>query len=139
MFALRMRVNMSATGSVTLAIDAWILVSCYLPRRLGDAGNETAVRELAKTNAAQAELAQIAAWPAAHLAVVTQPRFEFLFTLGPFDNCGCRHISSRRAYAAAPSLRSGMPISPRNASACSSVCALVTITMSMPRTFLTLS
>src|SRR5579872_140126 len=122
---------MSATGSVTIAIVTVCLRSS--PRRLGDAGQVAFVRLFSEADAAHREFAQIAARPAALEATVMLPHFELRLALALLDQAGLSH------QAALPSLRSGMPISSRNANASSSVCADVTITMSMPRTASTLS
>jgi hypothetical protein len=48
-----------------------------LPTRLNDAGNLTLERQLAKTNAAQIKLSQIAAGPAATFAAIVSAHPEF--------------------------------------------------------------
>src|SRR5207253_7115363 len=72
--ALRTRVSMSATGSVTL-----ISPSVLLPAGFAHAGNLPAQREIAETNAAQLELAQRAATAAAALAPVIAAHLELRF------------------------------------------------------------
>src|SRR5881409_171604 len=69
MQALRTRVSISATGSMTL-------ISCPLPSGFAHAGNFPAQRKLTETDAAQLELAQRAAAPAAALAAVVAPHLE---------------------------------------------------------------
>src|SRR5690242_4824765 len=64
--ALRMRVSMSAMGSL-------MLISCLLPARLDHSGNLAAHRDLADLVAREAELAERAARPAGHGAAVAQP------------------------------------------------------------------
>src|SRR4030095_4758572 len=64
--ALRMRVSMSATGSV-------IPMRASLPARLDDARHFAAHRELTQLGSAQAELAIPAAWPPGGRAAVAQP------------------------------------------------------------------
>src|SRR5260370_14070594 len=59
--ALRMRVSMSATGSVIMAV----LLS---PARFFDAGNQPVAGHVAEADAADAELPIDGPWPAAQLA-----------------------------------------------------------------------
>src|SRR5207247_3424925 len=66
--ALRMRVSMSAIGSVML------IGSSLLPARLDDAGNLAAHRIFAKLVAAQTELAENAARTTGQRAAVAKPR-----------------------------------------------------------------
>src|SRR5215471_4646770 len=76
LLALRMRVSMSAIGSVS--------TSSLLPARLRHAGNRALVRELAQTDAAEAELAEdrtrpaapVAARVVAHLELLRSPLFD---------------------------------------------------------------
>src|SRR5207244_1909476 len=63
--ALRMRVSMSAMGSLMLIF--WLL-----PARLDHSGNLAAHRDLADLVARQAELAERAARPAGHGAAIAQ-------------------------------------------------------------------
>src|SRR4029079_13741506 len=60
LLALRMRVSMSATGSVS--------ISSLLPRALGHAGDRALMRELAQADPAEAELAEDGARPPAPVA-----------------------------------------------------------------------
>src|SRR3954465_5389387 len=64
--ALRMRVSMSAMGSL-------MLISCLLPARLDHSGDLAAHRDLADLLARAAELAERAARPAGHRAPVAKP------------------------------------------------------------------
>src|SRR5437868_10825888 len=64
--ALRMRVHMSAMGSL-------MLMSCLLPARLDHSGDLAAHRDLADLVAREAELAERAARAARHGAAVAQP------------------------------------------------------------------
>src|SRR5437868_1622055 len=64
--ALRMRVNMSAMGSL-------MLICALLPARLDHAGDLAAHRDLADLVAREAELAERAARAARHRAAVAQP------------------------------------------------------------------
>src|ERR1700722_20505565 len=72
-FALRMRVRRSATGSVI----APIMLYSLLPRRLGYAGNDAFVRVLAEADAAHGELTQITARATAQLATIVRANAEF--------------------------------------------------------------
>src|SRR5690349_8470374 len=64
--ALRMRVSMSAMGSL-------MLISCLLPARLDHSGDLAAHRDLADLVAREAELAERAARAAGHGAAVAKP------------------------------------------------------------------
>src|SRR5689334_23913724 len=64
--ALRMRVSMSAMGSL-------MLISCLLPARLDHSGNLAAHGDLADLVAREAELAERAARAAGHGAAVAKP------------------------------------------------------------------
>src|SRR5579859_692199 len=94
--ALRMRVSMSATGSV---VSMCLPLTYVSPRRLRDAGDLAHVRALAEADAAQAELAQVTARAAAQLAAVVLTHFELRLELGLLDQTRLRH------QAAAPSRR----------------------------------
>src|SRR3954454_23276655 len=63
--ALRMRVSMSAMGSL-------MLISCLLPARLDHSGDLAAHRDLADLVAREAELAERAARAARHRTAVAQ-------------------------------------------------------------------
>src|SRR5215831_13333678 len=65
-WALRIRVSMSAMGSVML------MRSILLPARLGQSGNLASQRDLAQLVAREAELAEDAARPAGELAAVAK-------------------------------------------------------------------
>lgn len=93
------------------------------------------MRKLTEANAAQREFAQVSARPAAHFAAVVFSHLELGRAIRFFNQAAFSHV----VYAAIPSLRSGMPISAMNASASASLFALVTITMSIPRTMSILS
>src|SRR5271157_4688572 len=67
--ALRTRVSMSAMGSLVINLLPWP----GLPARLGHAGNLAVQSQLAETQAADAELAQIAARPSAAPAAIAVP------------------------------------------------------------------
>src|SRR5437899_1450961 len=83
--ALRMRVNMSATGSVML------IPQYSLPAGFTHARDFAAQREVPETNAAQAELAQVRALAAAALAARDHPRAELRLPLGLLDPALLRH------------------------------------------------
>src|SRR5881396_3217025 len=86
--ALRTRVSISATGSMTL-------ISCPLPAGFAHAGNLPAQRKLTETDAAQLELAQRAAAAAATLAAVVAPHLEFRAALHSLQPRLLRHEASR--------------------------------------------
>src|SRR6476659_1446381 len=70
LLALRMRVSMSAIGSVS--------TSSLLPTGLRHAGDRALVRELAQANAAEAELLEHRARAAALVAARVVPHLELL-------------------------------------------------------------
>src|SRR5581483_3626396 len=70
LFALRILVSMSAIGSVSIA--------CSSPRRLGHAGDDAEMRQLAQADPAQAELLVHRARAAAAVAAAVLPRREAL-------------------------------------------------------------
>src|SRR3989440_3133219 len=74
--ALRTRVSISATGSITL-----ISRSVLLPTGFAHAGNFPAQRELAETNTAQPELAERPPAATAALAPVIGPHLELRLPL----------------------------------------------------------
>src|SRR6185503_6991599 len=74
--AFRIRVNMSATGSVML------MRSSLSPAGLAHAGDVPLQRELTETDSAQPELPQHRAHSPAALAAATSPRGEFRGALG---------------------------------------------------------
>src|SRR5437870_8180428 len=76
--ALRMRVSMSAIGSLRMG----------LPARLHDAGHLTLERELAEAQTAHLELPEITARPTAQLAPVVGARRELRFPLRFYDERG---------------------------------------------------
>src|SRR6185312_8411569 len=87
--ALRMRVNMSAIGSVMLMAWAWFRVRtsvARLPARLPDAGNHSVQGQVAEANPAQAEFPQECARPTAALAAVVLPHRELRLALALFDH-----------------------------------------------------
>src|ERR1043166_9980576 len=84
--ALRMRVSMSATGSVML------MRSSLSPAGLAHTGNMPLQRELAETDPAESELAQHGADPAAALAAADPPRREFRGALGGREPAPLGHL-----------------------------------------------
>src|SRR5262249_45295124 len=94
MFALRMRVSMSAIGSVI------VIGSPPSPRRLGHAGDLARVRQLAEADPAEAELAVHGTSPAAPTAPRVLADLELRLGLLLVDECLLRHPP-------APELRRG--------------------------------
>src|SRR4051794_38155979 len=84
--AFRMRVSISATGSVRL------IPSFPLPAGLAHARDFPLEGELTETNTAEAELPQHGAAPAAPLAAAHRPHLELRCTLGPFDPGSLCHV-----------------------------------------------
>src|SRR3954452_3119639 len=62
-----------------------------LPAALGHAGDLTLQRELAETDAAQREVADVAARPAAELAAVALPYLKLVRTVGANDHRNLGH------------------------------------------------
>src|SRR5580692_7133898 len=79
---LRMRVSMSAMGSVIMGS----------PARLDDAGDLAAEGEEPQANAAKLELAVVAARATAHLAPVPVPRFELGLAIEFRELRSTRHL-----------------------------------------------
>src|SRR5207253_11407084 len=125
--ALRTRVSMSATGSITL-----ISPSVLLPTGLAHAGNLPAQRQIAEADAAQFELPQRAATAAASLAPVVAAHLELRFPLDLLDPGLLRHAVVLWLTTPGASPRNGMPSSRSKARAVSSRPALVTTVMSIP-------
>src|SRR3954452_2076578 len=119
--ALRMRVSMSAIGSVIV-----ISVAPPSPARLGDARDLPGVHELAQADAAELELAVHRVRPAAALAAGVRPHLELRLLRRLVLQSGLRH-----AYC--PSRVNGKPKARSRARPSSSVRAVVTMEMSMPR------
>src|SRR5271169_474562 len=84
LLALRMRVSMSAIGSVS--------TSSLLPARLRHAGDDALVREIAQADAAQAELAEDGARPPATVAARVVADRVLLRTLLLDDERCLRHV-----------------------------------------------
>src|ERR1700737_987460 len=82
---LRMRVNISAIGSV---ID----IRKLLPACLGNAGDVSAQRQLPETNPAELKLAQIASRTPAHFAAILLARHELRFARCLDDHCRSCHV-----------------------------------------------
>src|SRR5437016_12810533 len=87
--ALRTRVSISATGSITL-----ISRSVLLPTGFAHAGNFPAQRELAETNAAQPELAERPSAASAALAPVVAAHLELRLPLDLLHPRPLRHRQS---------------------------------------------
>src|SRR5438309_2178567 len=81
MLALRMRVSMSAIGSVI------VIGAPPSPTRLRDAGQLSGVRQHAHADAAQPELAVHGVWPAATAASGVRPHLELGLALLLLDQC----------------------------------------------------
>src|SRR5262245_34758458 len=107
------------------------IASHGLPARFHDAGHLTLEGQLTEAQATHLELAEIAAGPTAQLAPVIAPRAELGRRLRLHDERGLGHGSCHSL--------NGMPRPARSARASSSVGAVVTMMMSMPRTLSTLS
>src|SRR3984957_13787854 len=116
--ALRIRVSMSAMGSV--------IVMIYLPTRLRDAGNLAGVDHLTQADTAQAELAVHRARSTASLATRVGTRRELRGLL-------LLDAKSFLCHIYLVSCLKGKPYARKNARPCSSVAAVVTIVMSKPR------
>src|SRR5579884_4498955 len=84
--ALRIRVSMSAIGSVSIA--------AFLPARLDHAGNLAGQRPQPEADAAELELPQIAPRTPAEPAAVTHPHAEFRLLPHLGKLTGSRHRSS---------------------------------------------
>src|SRR5579875_3049218 len=122
LLALRMRVSMSAIGSVSTV--------SLLPARLRHAGDRALVRELAQADAAQAELAEDRARTAAPVAARVVPHLELLGFPLLDDERRLRHYW----LPPSPWPANGRPRACSSARAWSSVSALVVIVTSRPRT-----
>src|SRR5690606_9868745 len=72
--ALRMRVSISAIGSVIISTE-------LLPARLGHAGDFSPQRHLAEADTAQPETADICPRATTSLATIAHPHFVFPFAL----------------------------------------------------------
>src|SRR5690242_19904632 len=84
LLALRMRVSMSAIGSVSTVLS--------LPARLRHAGNRALVRELAEADPAEAELAEDRARAAAPVAARVVAHLELLWSPLLDDERRFRHL-----------------------------------------------
>src|SRR5512135_2146502 len=123
-WAFRSRASRSDTWSL---FD--IVMFIPLPARLGHAGKLSSKGELPQADPAQLELPVESARPAAARTPVVFPDIEFRrpFRLGDDRFLGQRLLSSL-AYA-----RKGIPMSRSSSSPSSSVRAVVTMVMFMPR------
>src|SRR5688572_17286389 len=113
--ALRMRVNMSAIGSVML------MVVSLSPARLRDARDQPVQRQLTEADAADAELPNECARPAAALAAVVLPHLELRLALALLDHGFTRHydLSSLKVSPAWPATAGVANITCSPRSACS--------------------
>src|SRR5438067_1506928 len=121
LLALRMRVSMSAMGSVSTVLS--------LPARLRHAGNRALVRQLAEADPAEAELAVDRARAAAPVAARVVAHLELLWSPLLHDERRLGHYS----FLLSPSAK-GNPSARSSARACSSFSAVVVIVTSSPRT-----
>src|SRR5579863_10279923 len=118
-FALRIRVSMSAMGSVIVMVD--------LPARLCDARDLAGVHHHAQADTAQPELAVDGLRPATPLAARIAAHLELGCPLLLLN----QRLFCHDAYRV--SCRNGKPNAARNARPSSLLRAVVTIVMSMPR------
>src|SRR6266851_4074631 len=121
LLALRMRVSMSATGSVSICLRP------PLPRALRHAGDDALVSELPQADPAQPELLEDGARPPAAVAAGVVAHLELR---GP---CGFHSQRLLRHYLSLPAAANGRPSPVRSARACSSSAAVVVIATSRPR------
>src|SRR5579862_1670163 len=119
LLALRMRVSMSATGSVSTCV--------LLPGALGHARDHALMGELPEADAAEPELLEHRARTAAAVAARVVPNLELLRPSGLDDQRLLRH------YLFPPSAANGSPSPVRSARACSSSFAVVVMVTSRPR------
>src|SRR6185503_6368612 len=84
--AFRMRVSISATGSVML------MLSSLSPAGLAHAGDVPLQRELAETDPAQSELPEHRSHPPAALTTADSPRGELGSALGALDPTRLCHV-----------------------------------------------
>src|SRR5438067_4287842 len=125
LLALRMRVSMSATGSVSM--------SFLLPRAFRHAWDHALVGELAQTDPAEPELLEHGARPPTTVAAGVVPHLVLRRPGGFHSQRLLRH------YLSLPAAANGSPSPVRSARACSSFAAVVVIATSRPRTWLMLS
>src|SRR3954447_11958570 len=126
LLALRMRVSMSATGSVSMVV-------VLSPRALRHAGDHALVGELAQADTAEPELLVDRARAPATVAAGVVTHLELGRPAGLDDQRLLRH------YLFPPSDANGIPSSVRSAPAWSSFFAVVVIATSRPRIWLMLS
>src|SRR3990172_10829536 len=96
-FAFRMRVSMSARGSVivTARLPPASPAPCRSPRRLRHAGDLACVCHLSEADAAQPELAVHGARAPASMTARIRPRLELRWPLLLLDQCLLRHVAPR--------------------------------------------
>src|SRR6516162_2630239 len=122
--ALRIRVSMSATGSVVIRPS--------LPAGLHDTGDFALQRQASKTDAAHLKFAEHAARPAANPATVALADLVFQLLMRLRDLTRTRH-ASRLSLTLNPRYgRNGTPSSFNNSRPSSSVRAVVVMVMFMP-------
>src|ERR1700728_4663543 len=113
---------MSAMGSVM------VMTPPPSPARLGHAGHLAGMDHGPEADSTQTELAEHRLRASATLAPGIPPHLELRDPLLLLDECLLRHVAYR------VSCRNGKPNARRNARPSSSLRAVVTIVMSMPRT-----
>src|SRR4051794_1814960 len=122
LLAFRIRVSMSAMGSVSIVF--------LLPGALGHPGDHALVGELPQADPAEPELLEDRAGAAAPVAARVLPRLELLRPGRLRDHRLLRHYSESLLSPA-----NGRPRPVSSARALSSSAAVVVIAMSRPRTF----
>src|SRR5580765_3071887 len=125
LLALRMRVSMSATGSVSILV--------LLPRALRHARDDALMGELPQADPAESELLEDRAGAPAAVAAGVVAHLELR------RPCGFHSQRLLRHYLSLPAAANGRPSPVRSARACSSSAAVVVIATSRPRTWLMLS
>src|SRR3954449_12465662 len=119
---LRMRVSMSAIGSVIVIVGAPPSPAC-----LGHAGHFAGVRKVAQADSTQPELAEHGARPTTPAAPGVGLHLVLGLALLLLNECLLGH------YNCCPSRRNGNPKAASRARPSSFVRAVVTMVMSMPR------
>src|ERR1041384_2470073 len=126
-FPLRIRVSMSAMGSV--------MVMSYLPRRFGHAGDLARMGHLPQADPAEAEPTVDSLGPAATVAPGVGPHLELGLALLLLDE----RLLGHARYVLSPARRNGKLKASNRALPSAFVRAVVTIVMFMPRPVSTLS
>src|SRR5918992_2818205 len=130
MLALRILASMSAIGSVIIGAS---------PRSLRDPRDLACMREVPETQAAQQESPVHGPLPTAAATSRVRADAELRPTPRLLDQCFLGHLDPQLAACTAGWPRNGNPRARSRARPSSSVFAVVTIVMSIPRTASTLS